>query len=295
MRTVAYTCPFVPAEWIAAHGLAARRVVPALAPPDGLLPPQAGMCPYARAFVNALARPPVPDAAVFTTVCDQMRRAAEWFAARSNVPTFLMNVPATWTSAAEALYSAELGRLGRFLVRLGGNAPTTEQLARALRAADAARAGAAAPAGDGVPLALVGGPLLAEHRALFEQVRRLGGRIVLDATPGGELTAPARVDPDAARLDPEAELVRIYFRHIPHAMRRPDDALHEWLDRELAARSVGGVLFYRHLWCDLWHAELGRLRERTALPILELDVGDEDHTLARWLGKLQAFLETRTE
>ena len=179
MKTVVYSSPFVPAEWIAAHGVRPRRIRPdpAAASPSPYGPvlgagPIMGVCPYARAFMGEVLSAPAAGAAVFTTTCDQMRRAAEWagrachpgtatsravaggaapwhgppkagrLASRGGgPPVFLMNVPATWqTPAAARLYRDELRRLGRFLVHLGGTAPSRDRLAETLEAYDARRA-----------------------------------------------------------------------------------------------------------------------------------------------------------
>jgi benzoyl-CoA reductase/2-hydroxyglutaryl-CoA dehydratase subunit BcrC/BadD/HgdB len=326
-----------------------------------------GLCPFARAFLNDLARRPDGIAAVFTTACDQMRRAAEVFAARCpNRPCFVMNVPATWqTPAAMAMYVDELRRLGGFLVGLGGQEPTDEHLIEVMLAHDGARrrllatrehltarqyaellaafgrcgveletstcalrdpsplTGEGGPSGPGegvtaesapqgqgkpvrphdisitgetpvprpIPLALVGGPLLEGHFEVFDVVERFGGRIVLDATASGELTMPGPIDGRRASENPLLELARAYFGSIPHAMRRPDSMLHDYLARELAARKVRGVLLHRQLWCDLWHGQLPRIRQAAALPVLDIDVADEDADFGRQAGRIQAFLE----
>jgi len=223
VSTVVYSSPFVPAEWIAAHGLRPLRLRPGAGAAS--VGPVMGMCPYARAFVGDVASaaaivnpgrggspdpagnapaagwhghaplrghapaesgthghatsrghvtrplasdpasgaagrvadspwretrraqgagcPPgvVINAVVLTTTCDQMRRAAEWLALGGGPPVFLMNVPATWQTPASArLYRDELQRLGRFLVRLGGAAPSREHLADTMEAYDARRA-----------------------------------------------------------------------------------------------------------------------------------------------------------
>ena len=323
MPTVAATCPYVPPEWIAAHGLRPRRVVSSPARRNESVRATAGLCPYARAFMNSPAGPPRPDAVVFTTACDQMRRAAEVFADQSGLPTFLMNVPSTWETASSLdLYTDELRRLGRFLVNLGGVAPGPDVLARVMLDYDAARARLRAardglhprqyaeawaqldgavqlpadspgdpPPAHGVPLALVGGPVLPEHLDIFDLVERYGGRIVLTATEGGRLTAPAPFDADRLARDPLAELTRAYHENIPHPMRRPDRQLHEWLRREIEAAGPRGILFQRYLWCDLWHVELERIREWTPLPVLDMDIGDED--AGTCIGRrIQAFIET---
>jgi benzoyl-CoA reductase/2-hydroxyglutaryl-CoA dehydratase subunit BcrC/BadD/HgdB len=140
MKTVVYSSPFVPAEWLAAHGVRPQRIRP---DPAAALPstsPLTGVCPYARAFIGELLAARGADAAVLATTCDQMRRSAEWLAASGGPPVFLLNVPATWQTPASArMYRDELARLGRFLVGLGGKTPSREHLAETIAAYDARR------------------------------------------------------------------------------------------------------------------------------------------------------------
>jgi benzoyl-CoA reductase/2-hydroxyglutaryl-CoA dehydratase subunit BcrC/BadD/HgdB len=280
------------------------------------MPASAGVCPYARSFVNAEAAEECrADAVVFTTVCDQMRRAAEVFSTFSDLPVFLMNVPSTWqTPAAMGLYVDELRRLGRFLVRLGGTTPADEHLADVMLSYDADRAPLRVPASRrtatqgeprvsasssspaaSVPLAIVGGPLAGGQRELLDLIEQFGGRVVLDATEGGELTLPPPLDAARVRQDPLAALAEAYFGAIPHPMRRPNSGLYDWLAARLAERGARGVLLHRWPWCDLWHGELGRLREWSPVPVLDLGAGDEGLDLARQTGRIQAFLEMLRE
>ncbi len=328
MTTVAYTCPFVPAEWITAHGLKASRIVPAGLTHGGLMAATEGLCPFARAFLNDLARRPAESPAVFTTVCDQMRRAVEVFQARCpDRPCFMINVPATWQMpAAMGLYVDELRRFGEFLVGLGGQTPTDGKLTEVMLAYDDARrrirtardgltarqyaelltdfgqcgpdaldahcqAAQADQKPDAVPLAIVGGPLLGGHFEVFDLVERFGGRIVLNATANGELTTPASMERQRVAQNPLASLAEAYFGAIPHAMRRPDCMLGDYLAREFASRGVRGVLLHRQLWCDLWHGQLPRIKQQTDLPVLDIDIADEDADFGRQAGKIQAFME----
>ena len=54
-KTIAYTCPYVPAEWITAHGLQPRRLIPQPMEGTSAIPRIEGLCPYARAFANDVA------------------------------------------------------------------------------------------------------------------------------------------------------------------------------------------------------------------------------------------------
>jgi benzoyl-CoA reductase/2-hydroxyglutaryl-CoA dehydratase subunit BcrC/BadD/HgdB len=141
-KNIAYTCPYVPAEWIAAHGLQPRRLIPLPVEGAVTIPRMEGLCPYARAFVNDVAASDAFDGVVVTTMCDQMRRVFELLVRRVDMPAFLLNVPSTWqTVAAQRLYLDELKRLGRFLVRLGGHEPAHDELAHTMLECDNARRG----------------------------------------------------------------------------------------------------------------------------------------------------------
>ncbi|MFC1597019.1 2-hydroxyacyl-CoA dehydratase [Planctomycetota bacterium] len=327
MKTIAYASPFVPPEWIAAHGLRPtwlRLRSVDVRPLAGL---GRGTCPYAGAMIDAARSAAGTSALVLTTTCDQMRYAAALIDHDGNVPVFLMNVPSTWqTTSVRQLYLKELVRLGRFLVRLGGMRPEIEDQIRVMLEYDRGRSevravrrrlsarqlvqamtelrGNGKPAIDprspassenAVPLALIGGPLVKEDGAVFDLVERAGGCVVLDATEQGERTMPRPFDAKGLQRDPVRELADAYFGSIPDVFRRPNTKLYEWLEQEVAARGVRGILFRRYVWCDLWHAELHRLRQRSRVPILEIEVADHDvSAISRVRGQIEAFLEMLT-
>ncbi len=258
-----------------------------------------------------------------TTVCDQMRRASELVARDLGLTVFLMNVPATWqTQSAQQLYRSELKRLGCFLSRLGGRSPSNEELAKTMREYESARSAIRAARGflsprqfsetvadfnrsgkapanipdrprpsRGVPVALLGGPLLEGEFVIFDLIEKSGGTVVLDATETGERTMPASFDRQRVRDAPLTELAKAYFGSIPDAFRRPNGGLYSWLRRELNERNVQGIVLRRHVWCDTWHAEVHRLREWADLPVLDLYVADEGKPEARTATQLQSFLE----
>ena len=127
---------------------------------------------------------------------------------------------------------------------------------------------------------------------LFALVERAGGRVVLDGTESGMRTMPRRFDMARAAADPLRELADAYFA-IPDVFRRPNTGLYEWLGHELAQRRIRGIILWRYVWCDLWHAELQRVRECSRLPVLEIDVGPDDITAPhRIQGRIEAFVET---
>ncbi len=322
MKTVVYSCPFVPAEWLAAHGLQPSRILPRPISASGSPGARAGVCPYTWAFVQTVRSHPEAGAAVFTTTCDQMRRASEWIGCDGRLQVFLMNVPSTWqTAAAHGLYVSELRRLGRFLVRLGGTEPSPDKLAEVMREYDAMRSALRAAAGRltprgyseaiarfhqersvsldrseptspaGVPVALVGGPLLAHHLRIFDLVEKYGGTVVLDGTTSGERTLPAPFDRRALSDDPLRALADAYFGSIPDAFRRPNSRLYEWLRGEISRRGVRGIIFRSYTWCDTWHAEAQRMKEWSEVPVLTMTGGDDEHIDAHGASRIEAFLE----
>jgi benzoyl-CoA reductase/2-hydroxyglutaryl-CoA dehydratase subunit BcrC/BadD/HgdB len=326
MKTIIYTCPYVPAEWIAAHGLRPSRLLLDHAD-SGWSPARAeGVCPYLRSFISEVAANTEAGGVVLTTVCDQMRRAFDIIVRECDIQGFLMNVPNTWqNAAAQNLYIDELKRLGRFLIRLGGTSPANDALVKIMRDYDDARqsvrsmqpylaarryaeaiaaldrdgpneaisnATPAKPAIDVIPLAIIGGPLIRPDLDLFDMVEQLGGRIVLDATETGERGMCLPFDRRRLADDPLTELARAYFGGIHDASRRPNSELYRWLKRELVGRAVRGIILRRYVWCDIWHAEFGRLKDWTHLPVLDMDsAGDYEMQRARTSNRIRAFLE----
>ncbi len=305
MTKVLYTSPYVPAEWIAAHGLEPVRVTPtrtAQAPPA--LDRQ-GVCPFVRSFVASALTCAEPAVMVMTTVCDQMRRAFDVAARVDMMPAFLMNVPSTWqTVAARRLYLDELDRLSDFLVRAGGLRPSDERLVEVMLAREgephelkptpsgSTRRSRTRPA---IPVALVGGPLCQEDSVLFDLIGGCGGWVVLDATESGLAGMRRRFDRRRVRDEPLLELADAYFDGIRDIARRPNDEFYAWLLRELTRNDIRAVIVYRHLWCDLWHAEVQRLREKAGLPVLEIDAdGAEASDSGRNRTRIGAFLEMLT-
>jgi len=314
---ILYASPFVPAEWLAAHGARPMRTLPRPDRAASLAGPQAGVCPYARAFVGEAVAADV-CAVVVTTTCDQMRRAAEWIARASSVPVFLMNVPATWkTRGAPALYLDELRRLGRFVVSLGGKAPSDEEFGEVMARYDARRAefekltprrawealladvggapsGRDPPPANGsgaTPVAIAGGPLMRTDSWLFDTIERAGGTVVLDATETGSRTLPAPFDRRKLRREPLEELARAYFGGIPDAFRRPDDMLYEWLGAELRASGARGVILRCYTWCDMWAPAHERLKGAVDLPVLCLDSAGEAGPPGSEANRIEAFME----
>lgn len=323
LKTVAYSCPFVPAEWIAAHGLRPRQIV-AAGSASGVVG-AAGLCPYADAFAFTAASEETFDAVIVTTLCDQMRRVYERIARDAEKPAFLLNVPSTWQSVAACnYYVSELLRLGRFLEGLGGVLPSWERLAEVMQRYNSARESirnskehlslkafsqalirfnqTGEEIGNpslslceerGIPVALVGGPLRERDFAIFDLVEQSGGGVVLDGTETGERALPDRFNLDNVQRDPIRELARAYFETIPDVSRRPNDGLYRWLQREIEQRGARGLIVLYYTWCDPWHAEIQRLKEYLRMPTIgiNLDAAEEAGVSPRNATRIQTLLE----
>lgn len=327
---VAYGCAFVPPEWISAHGFEPEKVFPSFQG-DAPLPRAAmGLCPYAGAFAREVIRDSGPDAVVITTLCDQMRRIFEIIAREKSLPLFLMNVPSCWEhEEAFLLYISELKRLGQFLQRLGGSSPGKNFLRKVMCLYDRARqclliahdrfsgrdfaealsrfsssvmssvsSLADHRSAGQVPLALLGGPIMGGHLQVFDFIEDAGGTIVVHGTDNGERSFPAPFDTDRMRDDPFIALATSYFYTLSHPSRRPDTLLYQWIGKKMTAYPVKGIILWRYLWCDLWHAVAARLREWSPVPVLELEIVDGallgTPVDSRTTTRIQAFIETLT-
>ena len=297
---IVYACSYVPGEWIAAHGLSPVREQPRqLNDHDGLGRVE-GLCAFVKAYSNEVLGGADCVGAVFTTACDQMRRAYDVVKDKAGCATFLMNVPSTWrTAESKKLYVDELGRLGRWLCTLGGRSPSNALLAETMVACDEKRQSQRAarrPCDDGsdaTAIAIVGGPMLESDFDIFQIIEQAGGHVVLDATETGELGLCDAFDKGRLADDAVGELARAYFECIPAVWKRPNDGLFEWLEAKCAERGVRGIVYHRFVWCDVWHAELYRVRESLGLPVLDLDAsGDWHSTSERTTNRIEAFLET---
>lgn len=315
------TSPWIPPEWVRAHGLQPRGIWAAENLQRLPCPLSAGVCAFAESAVR-FAQSRAESAAVFSTACDQMRRAFDAAIFRGQRQAFLFNLPATWqTAAAGQILRSELERLGRFLLAMGGRAPSPEQLwlemlqagrtrklllesARASSSRGFAEAVArfhwdgsfsppppAAPA-DQIPLALVGGPFLASHWKWLDALEAAGGRVALDATEMGELSLAPPLESETVAKDPFDTLFRGCLDNTIGVFQRPNARLYSWLKPRLASRQARGIVLWHFTGCDLWRAEAQTLRESFGLPVLLLEASEEPGNTPRELTRLQAFVET---
>jgi hypothetical protein len=130
--TAIVNSPFLPPEWLTAHGFSPRP--PATTPPTAI---GEGRCGLAQAMRDAVATTPA-DVVIWASACDQLRRSGDELP--SDRPTFRFHVPVAWQGpAAFDCYADELHRLGRFLAAHGGKDPSPKILAVELAAWEAHR------------------------------------------------------------------------------------------------------------------------------------------------------------
>ncbi len=288
------TSPWIPEEWVRAHGLEPRGIWSAQEFRRGAPPLSAGVCAFAEMAVRFAGAQP-DSAVIFTTSCDQLRRGFDSATRHSQCRAFLFNLPATQTPAAKQIYRAELERLGQFLLELGGSAPPPEILRREILQAGEARRRLlelpTIPTGNQVPLALVGGPVSTMYRNLFDAIEAAGGRVVLNASENGERGLCPQFDPAAGGNSFDA-LVSGYFDNIVDVFQRPNIRLYSWLKPRLLSRRVRGIVLWHFTGCDLWRAEAQTLRETFGLPVLLLEAGEAAGISPRDVNRLEAFVET---
>ena len=288
------TSPWIPEEWIRAHGLEPRGIWFAEEFRRGTPPLSAGVCAFAEAAVR-FAEAQRDSAVIFATSCDQLRRGFDTAIFRGHTRAFLFNIPATQTPAARQIYRAELERLGQFLVELGGSIPTPEILrSEMLQTGEARRRlleSSPVLTGNQVPLALVGGPLSVANGGLFGAIEAAGGHIVLNATENGERGLCPQFDPNAGG-NPFDALVAGYFENIVDVFQRPNTRLYSWLKLRLLSRQVRGIVLWLFSGCDLWRAEAQTLRESFGLPVLLLEAEEAARISPRDVNRVEAFVET---
>ncbi len=290
MRRAYYIGPFIPPEWIAAHGLQPCRLqLSATHTGMGIRP---GLCPYADALTNHAAR---PDNAllIVSMTCDQIRRAVESLAqnsAAAGSSVYEFCVPATLHATAREHYRYELERLSRFLVRHGGRKPSGTFLGVTRSHHSEKPTGSARR--DGIPVAIVGGHLLREHIELVETIERCGGRVNLDTGEESDRVRPVLPEGSDGERDAVEILTRAYFDMIPDVFRRPDNAFDRWLNLRLKEEKIEGIVFYSYLWCDLWRCKHRQIAADIPLPALHVELGPEVRLQSRTITRIEAFLES---
>ncbi|MDH7600155.1 MAG: 2-hydroxyacyl-CoA dehydratase family protein [Sedimentisphaerales bacterium] len=288
---VIYNCPFVPAEWIKAHGLRPVRLNPRPSWGMHILGQIEGICPYALAFANHAA---ACDAGlvVFTTRCDQMRRVYELWKVCTGRPAFLLNLPTCRQSAAaQRFYIDELLRLGRYMEQFGGRRPTKPILAQIMLQANQDLETPVSPNRGAVPVAILGGPLMNTDMVLFDTLASGGAYVVFDGTQGGTRCIHRPFDRRELCEDPLQELALAYL-DIPDVFFRPNDGLYRWLKAQIDDTAVRGLILHHYIWCDKWKAECWRIRQWLPIPTVVLSNDGQTGLDSPGIrNRLSAFLE----
>lgn len=290
MNRILYSSPHIPRQWIAAHGMESLLLHPSGSCVHECVRRVEGLCVFARAWVSEALADEHAAGIVLAQTCDQMRRIFEVLCSQTRVSCFLFNIPATWqTTQARQLYRNELKRLGRFLVGLGGCEPTADVLTKQmLKEEDQPVARDTKNHACRIPLALAGPHRMAEDTVWLDMIERSGGRILLNCTQPADPVFDRR----ALACEPFAELADGCFDAIQDVFQRPNSKLYQSLGAALRQTSVKGLIIRRYLWCDLWHAEVHRLKQWAPVPVLDLEITDkpaeDKHRLAT---RIEAFLE----
>jgi len=298
-RTVGFCSPYLPVEWILAHQLVPQRIVPGAYPDDAPVAHLPGLCPVARSYGSYVASSTSYSGFVFSTRCDQMRRMSEIASLLSSVPVHLFGFPHAVSDEAATMFRFELERMSAFLASLGGIF-SLDLLRSSLRASVEPQLFAGeTPALPATPLesisprkriALIGGPLLSEHSAIYDMVRDSGGEVVLDGTERGGRCLPS-FDPGLVETEPIEALIQGYTSRIADVFARPNDAFFDWLVKSVKESGAQGVIVHRYLWCDIWHAEVQRVKEAIDVPVIEIDSDLGPFDTGRTVTRLKAFLE----
>lgn len=280
---ILYACPSIPPEWIVAHRLVAERVSTPM--PAGVFSmPRRGSCPYVQAFLHRLSQNDLAGA-VFTTRCDQMRRAFDLARSVTTVPLFLFNTPARCRCPdARQYYIVELRRLSRFFINCRRNTHS-----HGLASCPSQLSTGADQYRPAIRLALIGSCALSCDMP-DDILNEFNAQIVLNTTQG-TIYEPCRLPSDSH--DNALELLADrYFTHMPDISHRPNDCFYQWLSRRLIRHKIDAVIVRFFPGCDIWHGEAVRLKAELDVPVLPLNiVPDQPQPDAGALQRIQAFLE----
>lgn len=285
--TVYYTCPFVPEELIEACGFHPRRLTPTST--GALLFQTEGMCSFTNAWLESLhttANQNKSCIAIFTTSCDQMRRAFDLVYHQKNTHTFLLDVPSTTNDRSLGYYQDELRRLMHFLCEISGHQTDESHLPHYTQKTDVREADIDTQ--GSLQIAITGGPVPNTIQKAVEQILSTAdARISLNLTEN-KLVPLRKNQTDQLSLE---ELACAYFK-IPSIWKRSNDAFYEWITPQIQSEKIDGVMLFRHVFCDLWHSQIYEFKKRISVPLLDVELDGKEVLSAAAISRLQAFLET---
>jgi benzoyl-CoA reductase/2-hydroxyglutaryl-CoA dehydratase subunit BcrC/BadD/HgdB len=290
MNRILYGSPAIPPQWIEAHCLEPFFVQPSWGYAHECVARVEGLCSYARAWISEALADENAAGIILALTCDQMRRAFEVLCAHAQIPCFLFNIPATWqTAQARQLYRSEMRRLGRFILGVGGCEPSADAMTeQMLKAGTRIVPNIELKQPGKIPLALVSPHATAVDPHFSNRIAQAGACILLDCFQPIRPTYDRR----AVMLDPFTELVNASFDTIQDIFQRPNSGFYKKLDLALSQTPVKGLIVRRYLWCDLWHAEVYRLKQWSPVPVLDLEMGDQpQQDRDRLAMRIQSFME----
>lgn len=290
MTTVYYTCSFVPSELISACGCVPQRLISVCK--NSRLSGTEGMCSFTEAWLqDLLDRPETEDfAAIFTTSCDQMRRAFDLYCHQSGRKALLLNVPSTRTPQALDYYRQELERLRTCLCTLSGKSFDENRLKKLMLGCTSKKDKPENK--ERIQIAFVGGPVPASIRSTVNTVLQTSnGSISFNTAENMLIDQFLEFNPVQTRQDPFKELTAGYFQ-LPAIWKRPNDLFYDWFTRKLRKNKIDGIILFRHLFCDLWHSQVYEFKNRFDIPVLDINLDGKASLSASAVSRIQAFLET---
>jgi benzoyl-CoA reductase/2-hydroxyglutaryl-CoA dehydratase subunit BcrC/BadD/HgdB len=296
MKTVIYNSSYIPREWIRIHECIPKKVTVIS---ENQLSSE-GKCSYASSFMKTMKEQEA-DAIIITSTCAQMRHSAEQM--NDFPPVFLFNMPVTWQApAAKKQYINELHRLSIFLTGISGQCKEKNLRAtmieydlirselKSLKEKMQAKqflenifefnnkgciknnsTANSKHAQHRIRIALTGGPLTNNHLQLFDVFEKNNISVLLNCTENGEWSLGEKFRKKPLLDNPFMELADSYFA-IPEIFRRPNNKFYSRLKKEVAEYNIQGLIINRYPWCDLWLAEVERIKNCLNIPVLDLEM-----------------------
>lgn len=284
-QKILFSSQHIPPEWIAAHGCQPIKLTPS---PERIFEEIGeGICPFAELMLRNADNYDCA-AVIFTTRCDQMRRISEL---SSGKKVFLMNIPATWQSkTALNIFIDELQRLSRFLVKIGGSQFSAEKLKSFIE--NNHRTIIPHSINNRKKIALMGGPENQSDSEFEKMIEKHGGYIAFNACEQGEIANPV-INLNKALQNPAKELANAYFVNMPDIAKRPNTQFYSAVSKVISERKINALIVRTYPWCDIWHAEIPRIKEYFKLPLLNytVDVNTLTENDSRLKTRLKAFFE----
>lgn|GEM_PF-2011141 len=317
LRSVVLNTAFVPPEFVEAHGLNRIWVLPEICQAEKSI--AMGRCPVAVAVAGSTN---VQYPLIQAVICDQVRRAMT-YRTESSAESFTLYVPSTRTAAALQWYAAELERLSKWLVRIGGCklqpwafAQLTQGFNQLRQKLDHMRIALPAslflslqpPVNNKQPhpslrpqpaqgfktnpkIGILMGHLTNLHLALLQEIESFGVHTVfLCGEPIPPTHATIEVGPDVDKSIFEL-IADQWLPQVPYLGARPNTNFYTFLTNEIRKSQLDGLLVIRPVWCDHWDLELPIIKQRAGIPVSQVVLGCEPDPTSHALNRVSALIE----